>query len=92
MGSIQQEHEYSCELILGMARDQCTEGFKPRCTPVLRPDVENSAALVLAAPDLLAACKAMLDIDNPEPGHQGHITAGEARRMAADAIRKAEPT
>ncbi len=59
-------------------------------------DGEANARFIIRAvnshDDLLAACKAMLDIDNPEPGHQGHITAGEARRMAAAAVRKAEPT
>lgn len=48
-----------------------------------------NANLIAAAPDLLAACKAMLGIDMPPAGEPGHIDYTHAVHMAAAAIVKA---
>ena len=56
-----------------------------------KPADENdaNARLIAAAPELLEACKAILDIDNPPAGEEGHIDYGTALGMARAAIAKA---
>ena len=51
---------------------------------------EANARLIAAAPELLEALKAILDIDNPPWGHPGHIDFNEGIEKAREAIAKAE--
>ena len=47
-----------------------------------------NARLIASAPDLLAACRAIVG-DCPDAGEPGHIDFGEAMVMARDAIARA---
>jgi len=47
------------------------------------------AHLCAAAPDLLAACEAMLGENMPRAGEPGHIDFADAVQMARTALRKA---
>lgn len=50
---------------------------------------KSTSELITAAPDLLAACKAIVGVDNPPAGTEGHIDFGRAIEMAKQAIAKA---
>lgn len=52
---------------------------------------EARSAQIAAAPDLLAALKAILNVDNPPAGEPGHIDLLVAVDMGNAAIAKAEP-
>lgn len=51
---------------------------------------EANARLIAAAPDLLAALKAILNVDNPPVTDPGHVDFPRAMELARAAIAKAE--
>lgn len=50
----------------------------------------DRAPLIAAAPDLLEACKAMVEAVDPDSGYADHTAAVEASRKAEKAIAKVE--
>lgn len=50
----------------------------------------DNANLITAAPDLLAACMALIGEGNPPVGQPGHVDYVEAVHQARAAIRKAK--
>jgi len=50
----------------------------------------DNARLIAAAPDMLAALKGILDIDNPPWGEPGHVDFNTAIVMARAAVAKSE--
>ena len=53
---------------------------------VIREQQEANARLIAAAPDLLLVLKAILGIDNPPAGEQGHVEYWDAVRQGKEII------
>jgi len=65
--------------------------YYPICS--LNMDLDEARAngrLIHAAPDLLAACKALTEAVDPDSGYADHTAAVEASRKAEKAISRAE--
>ena len=80
MGDTNQELQASMKLIWEYADQACLPGSE------LRPDIEYGKNLLLAAPDLLAACERVLRAINWDD----HLTADEQAAILRAAIAKAQ--